>query len=172
MARLKKPAISVEGHRNSKSQLKNRAKKEAQMKGDSDLLDKPPKFNTDELSKYYYDRLVEYTDSSVYGNVDRFGLGLIAMTLANIDYQQQQMLAEGENGKPKYIFPVEDKNGQVIMKPNPLVSMQRNNIQQFTKLASQYGLSPTSRASLSSEAKNARYEANSPLLKAMMEDDD
>lgn len=172
MARLKKPAISVEGHRNSKSQLENRTKKEKEMKGDSDLLNQPPKFNTDKLSKYYYQRLIKFTDSSVYGNIDRIGLGLIAMTLANIDYQQQQMIAEGENGKPKYVYPVADKNGQVVMKPNPLVSMQRNNIQEFTKLASQYGLSPTSRASLSSEAENARYESNSPLLNAMMKDDD
>lgn len=172
MARLKKPAKSVEGHRHSKSDLKKQAKKETELKGNSDLLDTPPKFSQGELEKYYYDELLKFTDNSIYGNIDRLGLGMIALTLANIDYQQQQMIAEGNNGIPKYVYPTVDKNNNTIMKPNPLVSMQRNNIQEFTKLASQYGLSPTSRASLSEEAQSAQSKANDPLLKLMMEDDD
>ena len=164
-----KPAASTEGHGFSKEELEKRAEDEKRLKGDSDLLEQAPRLlDNDHLAKQYYFEVLGFVDEEVYGNIDRYGLGMVAMLLANIERTHSKLL--NADGSVSYLNEIETKSGSVY-KANPLITIQRNYMQEFNKMASQYGLSPSARAQLSSLTLENREKANDDVL-ALMNDDD
>lgn len=169
MARHKKPAASIEGHGFSKTDLQKRAEDEKNLKGDSDLLLQAPRLlEGDPLAQQYYSEVLQFVSSEVYGNIDRYGLGMVAMLLANIERTHRKLL--NEDGSVTYLNAIDTKSGPVY-KANPLITIQRNYMQEFNKMASQYGLSPSARAQLSSLTLENREKANDDVL-ALMNDDE
>lgn len=164
-----KPAASTEGHGFSKAELKKRAEDEKKLKGDSDLLEQAPRLlDGDPLARQYYFEVLQFVDEEVYGNIDRYGLGMVSMLLANIERTHNKLL--NADGSVTYLNEIETKSGPVY-KANPLITIQRNYMQEFNKMASQYGLSPSARAQLSSLTLENREKVSDDIL-ALMNDDD
>lgn len=164
-----KPAASTEGHGFSKAELQKRAKDEKKLKGDSDLLEQAPRLlDGDSLARQYYFEVLQFVDEEVYGNIDRYGLGMVSMLLANIERTHNKLL--NADGSVTYLNEIETKSGPVY-KANPLITIQRNYMQEFNKMASQYGLSPSARAQLSSLTLENREKVSDDIL-ALMNDDD
>lgn len=133
------------------------------------MLETSPRLlDNDPLAKQYYFEILQFVDEEVYGNIDRYGLGMVAMMLANIERTNNKLL--NPDGSVSYLNEIETKSGTVY-KANPLITIQRNYLQEFNKMASQFGLSPSARAQLSSLTLENREKANDDIL-ALMNDDD
>lgn len=158
MPRPKKPAAVTQGHNESKSDLIARQEDEKQLAGaDDELRTVPQTIASDDLAVEYYHEVVSLLeDSGILSNLDRYGVGAIADCLSKI--QQSNEIINTEGHIITQITKAGDKD--VV---NPAYTIHDKYLNHFNKLCTQYGLSPSSRAQLSSMTLEMRAEANDEL---------
>lgn len=161
MARPKKPASLKQGHSESKAQLKKRAAEERKLIGNKDLIYQVPE-HLDELAKEYYTFLVnELGINDILSNLDKPLLEQTADCLSKMRQADKIINEEG------IIIKQIDRYGHEIEKENPAVGTKQKYLNQFRFLATQLGLSPSSRAQLAGMKIEKKKEEADPLLKIL-----
>lgn len=162
MPRPKKPASVTTGHTQSKSELEERIKEEQKMKGANDLVSTPPStIDMDNYAVVFYGIVVNMLDDSdLLSNLDRFSVGILADDLAKMRYCNEKLQSEG------YVVMQTTKSGEKEV-VNPIYQIYKDAKNDFTKLATQFGLTPSSRASLSDIALQQRKDSEDPFTTAL-----
>jgi len=161
MPRPRKPASLKKGKSETKAQLEIRAEKEEKLKGNGDLFKNIPN-HLDELAKEYYKFLVtELEISNILSNLD---IPLLEQTADCLSKMRQADEIINEEG---IIIKQIDRYGHEIEKENPAVGTKQKYLNQFRFLATQLGLSPSSRAQLAGMQIEKEEEEKDPLLKIL-----
>lgn len=162
MARPKKPASVTTGHTQSRSELEARMAQEKKMKGASDLIDSPPSIIAmDDTAIEFYHLIVSMLrDADILSNLDRYSVGLLADSLAKLQHANEILRDEGMK-----IYTITKSGEKQVL--NPIYPIYKDSLNNFSKLATQFGLTPSSRASLSDIALQQRQEDNDPFLNAL-----
>lgn len=164
MARPRKPASLKQGKSESKEHLDERADFEEEIRGDTDKLKNIPS-SLDELgAKYYLFIIDELEISGVLANLDIPIITQAADSLSKMD-QLDEILKVSP-----MIYDTYDKMGNLIPKEHPAIGAKMKYMTQFRALATQLGLSPSSRAQLAEMNMNKKSDEEDPLLKALGED--
>lgn len=157
MARPRTIAIGKKGKSETKKHLKERAKIEDELRGEDSLLKQAPEWLDDYGIEYYNFILNQLEDFHILGNLD---IPVIAQTADCLSKMEQldEYLKENE-----LIIIIEDKIGNQIPKENPAISTKLKYLIQFRALATQLGLSPSSRAQLAEMKMQKKEEDNDPV---------
>ena len=162
MARPTKPAGLKTGHNQSKSDLEKQAQVEQYIGGNNDEVEKVPD-DLNDSAKYYYKFIVDNLKSSgVLTNLDSSMVKQVAQILSQMD-QLDAVLANG-----MFVNRV-DKNGYTTQVEHPAFGMKIKLLSQFKTLATQLGLSPSSRVQLSNLNVEAAMDADDPIRKILSE---
>lgn len=162
MARPKKPASVTTGHTQSRSELEARMAQEKKMKGASDLIDSPPSIIAmDDTAIEFYHLIVSMLrDADILSNLDRYSVGLLADSLAKLQHANENIKEEGMK-----IWTFTKTGEKQVL--NPIYPIYKDSLNNFSKLATQFGLTPSSRASLSDIALQQRKEDSDPFMSAI-----
>lgn len=145
---------------NSK-QIEKMKKEEQALRGSSSEVMVVPG-HLSELGKQYYANIVrEMEQSEVLGNLDIPLISLTAETLAIIRDCEERINDDG------LFYTVTDRNGDIIQKPHPAVSVRDKNLTQVKALLTQMGMTPSSRASLAADNVKQEKDNQDPLLKVL-----
>lgn len=164
MARPRKPASLKQGKSESKEHLDERADFEEEIRGDADKLRNIPSSLDDLGAKYYVFIIDELEISGVLANLDIPIITQAADSLSKMD-QLDEILKVSP-----MIYDTYDKMGNLIPKEHPAIGAKMKYMTQFRALATQLGLSPSSRAQLAEMNMNKKSDEEDPLLKALGED--
>ena len=166
MSRLKKPAKTLQSSHHNKEEVKKRIADEDRMKGASDKLENIPNTikSIPEAKAYYDATLKMLEDSGILSNLDRYVVGALADSLAKIQIANDIISQKGD------LVIQHTKAGDKLV-VNPAYQIHDKYMNHFNKLASQLGLSPSSRAQLSSLTLDMRAEADDDVLKVINEGD-
>lgn len=162
MARPKKPASATTGHTYSKAELKKRMEVEKEFKGSSDKLkDVPSIISMDETAiEFYYVIIAMLEDTDILSNLDRHSIAILADNLAKLREANVRMEQEGMT-----IMQITKSGEKSVV--NPIYQVWKDTQNNIAKLATQFGLTPSSRASLSDMALQQRKDDEDPLIKAL-----
>jgi len=164
MGRPASPAILKKGKSESKEQLSERAQLEESLKGDSELVyDYIPETLDDIGVKYYKFIVKEMIASGILANLDIPMLTQMADSLSKMDKLKEIVDSEG-----LMVYKV-DRNGNTFPMENPAANTYLKYQKMFQNIAGQFGLSPSSRAQLSSINIEKQAEAEDPLNKILAE---
>ena len=164
MARPRKPASLKQGKSESKEHLDERADFEEEIRGDADKLKNIPSSLDDLGAKYYIFIIDELEISGILANLDIPIITQAADSLSKMD-QLDEILKTSP-----MIYSTYDKMGNLIPKEHPAIGAKMKYMTQFRALATQLGLSPSSRAQLAEMNMNKKSDEEDPLLKALGED--
>lgn len=144
MARPRKPAITKQGKSETKEHLDARSEVEENMRGDDSLLRQAPAWLDEYGVIYYHFMLDQMEQFDFLGNLD---IPVIAQTADCLSKMQQldEYLKEPDTDLIIHIY---DKQGNDVPKENPAIGTKLKYLVQFRALATQLGLSPSSRAQL------------------------
>lgn len=162
MARPKKPASVTTGHTVSKKALAERIEAEKKLRGSDDELMNPPStisMDSDAID-FYYEVINLLKDTDMLSNLDRYSAGILADNLAKLRRTNQLLQDEG-----MVIEQVTKAGTKSVV--NPAYQVWKDTQTNIAKLATQFGLTPSARASLSDLALQQKKEADDPLLKAL-----
>lgn len=159
MPRARKPASVTTGHGQSKSELKARIEQEKKMKGSSDQLYQPPSIISmdEDAVEFYFVIIALLKDADILSNLDKYSVGLLADCLAKLKKSNEAMQNEGL--KISTLTKTGEK--EVV---NPIYPIYKDALNNFGKIANQFGLTPSSRASLSDIALQQKAKEEDPLL--------
>lgn len=159
----RKPASVKAGKSETKKHLDEREEVEKEMAGQTDLIGEIPS-QLDELGKDYYAFLIEQlTEASFLSNLD---IPLLTQTADALSKIEQADAIINDVG---LIFTTFDKMGNEIPKEHPAVGIKQKYLNQFRALATQLGLSPSARASLSEMKIQAKKDEEDPVAKILRE---
>lgn len=164
MPRPRKPASLKQGKSESKEHLDERADFEEEIRGDADKLKNIPSSLDDLGAKYYIFIIDELEISGILANLDIPIITQAADSLSKMD-QLDEILKTSP-----MIYDTYDKMGNLIPKEHPAIGAKMKYMTQFRALATQLGLSPSSRAQLAEMNMNKKIDEEDPLLKALGED--
>lgn len=162
MARPRKPARTTTGHTESKSDLEKRIKKEDEMKGSADRLQDVPKIiaMNDKAINFYHIIIQMLKDTDILSNLDRYSIGILADNLAKLQEANERLQDQGMT----IVQTTKSGEKEVV---NPIYQVYKDSQNNFSKLATQFGLTPSSRASLSDIALQQDEQKNDPFLKEL-----
>jgi len=164
MPRPRMIASQKKGKSETKEHLTARAEIEDEMRGEDSLLRQPPKW-LDEYGVIYYNFMLDQLEQfNILGNLD---IPVIAQTADCLSKMEQ--LDEYLKINPLIIETV-DKLGNEIPKENPAIATKLKYLIQFRALATQLGLSPSSRAQLA-EMKMQDTQIENDPVSAILNDD-
>lgn len=157
MARPRMVASNKKGKSETKEHLDKRAKIEDELRGEDSLLRQAPEWLDEYGVEYYNFILDQLQDFNILGNLD---IPVIAQTADCLSKMEQldEYLKENE-----LIIIIEDKIGNQIPKENPAIATKLKYLIQFRALATQLGLSPSSRAQLAEMKMQKKEEDNDPV---------
>lgn len=162
MARPKKPAALKTGHNQSQTELEEMKEQENFIGGNDDEIKEVPK-DLDKHGQYYYRFIVENLEvSGVLTNLDSPMVKQVSSVLSHIDYLDK-VLSHG-----MFVDRI-DKNGQKTQLEHPAFSMKMKLLSQFKSLATQLGLSPSSRSQLASLNVDQKMAENDPVMQVLSE---
>lgn len=166
MARLKKPAKTLQSSHHNKQEVKKRIEDEDRMKGSSDKIhDIPNTIKGNEYAENYYEAILSMLeDSGILSNLDRFIVAACADSLAKIQVANELIEQNGD-----LIVQITKAGEKQVV--NPAYKIHDKYMNHFNKIASQLGLSPSSRAQLSSLTLDMKAEANDDVLKMINEEE-
>ena len=164
MPRPKKPASVTTGHTQSKADLEKRMAEEKRMKGSGDQVDTPPSIiSMNDNAVAFYAIIVEMLkDADILSNLDRFAIGMLADNLAKLKEANEQLMDRGTT-----IMQTTKSGEKEVV--NPIYQVWKDSQNNFSKLATQFGLTPSSRASLSDISLQQREDDEDTLQKAFKE---
>lgn len=164
MPRPKKPESVTTGHTQSKADLEKRIAEEKRMKGSGNMIDTPPSIiSMNPNAVAFYEIIVEMLrEADILSNLDRFAIGMLADNLAKLKEANDQMMEQG-----KTVVQITKSGEKEVV--NPVYQIWKDSQNNFSKLATQFGLTPSSRASLSDIALQQREDEDDPLAKAFKE---
>lgn len=162
MARPKKPASMRTGHTVSKKQLREEIENEKKLKGNDDLIDEIPNIIAmNENAKEYYVIITKMLkESDILSNFDRWGVADMADALAKYQEANEDLEERG-----KTIMQSTKSGEKEII--NPSYQYYKDASNSFKKSATQFGLTPSSRAQLSELALQKKGEDTDPLTLAL-----
>lgn len=159
----RKPAAVKAGKSETQQHLNERAELEEEMAGNDSLVWKVPE-DLDTYGKEFYEFLInEFSESNFLSNLDVPILHQTSDCLSKMKQADEILAVEGIK------YDTFDKFGNVIPKEHPMVKTKLAYLTQYRALATQLGLSPSARASLSQMKIEAKDESEDPLLKALRE---
>lgn len=159
--RPSKPAKLREGNNYSKEELQRLEKIEKDIQGDRDLIYQTPQ-HLDNLAKEYFNFIVsELEISDLLGNLD---VPLIEQTADCLSKMRQCDEILNKEG----VLIVElDRYGNEKRVEHPTVKTKNTYLNQFQKLSTQLGMSPSSRASLAAMVVDKAEEENNPIVQLL-----
>lgn len=162
MARPKKPASESTGHTYSKAQLKERMEAEKKLKGSDDkIMDVPSIISMNKIAiEFYHIIIAMLHDTDILSNLDRHSIAILADNLAKLRDANQRMQDEGMT-----ITQITKSGEKEVV--NPIYQVWKDTQNNIAKLATQFGLTPSSRASLSDMALQQRKDDEDPLIQAL-----
>ena len=162
MARPKKPASVTTGHTQSKAELEKRIEAEKKMRGSADELQDVPSIIAmdDTAIDFYFIIIAMLKDTDILSNLDRHSIAILADNLSKLKQANQTMKDEGMT-----IQQVTKSGEKSVV--NPIYQVWKDTQNNISKLATQFGLTPSSRASLSELALQRKSEEDDPMMKAL-----
>lgn len=159
--RPSRPAKLHKGNTYSKSDLTKMAKIEDDIKGDTDLVYQVPD-HLDDLAQEYFSFIVsELEISDLLGNLD---VPLIEQTSDCLSKMRQCDEIINQEG----VLIVElDRYGNETRKEHPTVATKQRYLNQFQKLSTQLGMSPSSRAQLAAMVVDKKEEEGNPIVQLL-----
>jgi len=144
MARPRQIASGKKGKSETKEHLDARAIVEEEMRGEDSLLRQAPSWLDEYGVIYYHFMLDQMEQFDFLGNLD---IPVVAQTADCLSKMQQldEYLKEPDTDLIIHIY---DKQGNDVPKENPAIGTKLKYLVQFRALATQLGLSPSSRAQL------------------------
>lgn len=159
--RPKKPASSRVGNWGNKEEKEKAIQAEQEIKGNDDKIFIVPE-KLDEIGKEYYKFLVdELQETGVLSNLD---IPLLTQTADCLSKMQQADEILKQSG---LMITEMDRYGNEKYREHPMVKTKQNYLSQFRALATQLGMSPSSRAQLAELKLNRQQDAQDPVLQAL-----
>lgn len=159
--RPRKPASLKQGNSETKAELKERAKMEERLMGDTDKLYHVPDYLNSDAQLYYEFMVKELEVSEILSNLDIPLLEQTADCLSRLKECDIMLNKEGMVQK------VTSTVGEEVIKTHPIVDVKHKYLNQFRALCTQLGLSPAARAGLAGLKIEQQTEDNDPLLKIL-----
>ena len=144
MPRPRQMASAKKGKSETKEHLDARAKVEEEFRGEASLLRQAPEWLDDYGVEYYHFMLDQMEQFDFLGNLD---IPVISQT-ADCLSKMRQLDEYLKDPDTDLIIHIMDKQGNDIPKENPAIGTKLKYLTQFRALATQLGLSPSSRAQL------------------------
>lgn len=163
MGRPTKPAGLKTGHNQSKAELEKQKEAEQFIGGNNDEIKKIPKGLDDNGKKYYKFIVDNLENSGVLMNLDVSMVKQVAQILSQMDY------LDGVLSNNMFVNRV-DKNGFTTQVEHPAFGMKMKLLAQFKALATQLGLSPSSRVQLSNLNVEAAMDEHDPVAQVLRDD--
>lgn len=157
MARPRKPAGSKSGHGESETERKEQQEREAFYGGGFEDIDSPSETLNERGKKYYLYILGKMRASNVLTDLDKPILTQTAECLSMMDEATEDIHKRGVT------YETIDNKGMSVVKENPSVGVHNKYLTQFNKLGSQLGMSPSSRAQITSVNIDEAMEKADPI---------
>ena len=166
MARPKKPASVRVRHELTNGEKEEMALREEELSGGNDLVKIIPKdLENNEIAIAYYKFIIrELEVSDLLSNLDIPILVSICLCLTRMREANQQIEEIG------VIYCTTDGAGNINYKKNPAVDVYNAFLTQFKTLATQLGLSPSSRATLAELNVGKKEDSEDELLNILRGD--
>lgn len=159
--RPRKPASSRVGNWGNKEDKEKAIELEKEIKGKDDKIFEIPE-NLDEVGKIYYQFLVEeLKETGVLSNLD---IPLLTQTSDCLSKMQQADEILNQSG---LMISEQDRYGNEKLKEHPMVKTKQNYLSQFRALATQLGMSPSSRAQLAELKLSKQQNDSDPVLQLL-----
>jgi len=154
MPRPRQMASTKQGKSETKEHLDARAKVEEEFRGEASLLRQAPEWLDEYGVQYYHFMLDQMEQFDFLGNLD---IPVISQTADCLSKMRQldEYLKKPDTDLIIHIF---DKQGNDIPKENPAIGTKLKYLVQFRALATQLGLSPSSRAQLAEMQMDSKKE--------------
>lgn len=159
MARAAKPA-ELQTRHFTKEEIAERKEAEEKLKGNDNLVYKPPKHLEPEEKKLYKFLVKELEASGILCNLD---INILEQTVDSI-----RRMRECRELITQYGILIIKENGELVKNPACTAYKDYNSI--FNKCCMELGLSPSSRARLAQVNINAKQTDDDPLLQALRGD--
>lgn len=160
MARASKP-VDLQSAHLTKEQIRNRKEQEEKLKGNDDLVYKPPKNLSKEGKKLYKFIVTELQSSGILNNLD--------ITMLETCVDAIIKMTECKELLDKYGLVTIKENGDLVRNPASVIYKDYNAI--FNKCCMELGLSPSSRSKLANLNIQTQQNKEDPLLKILNGDD-
>lgn len=166
MARPKKPASLRVRHELTNEEKQEMAEREQELSGGNDLVRViPNELEGNEVAIQYYKFITKEMEvSDILSNLDIPLLTSICLCLTRMRDANLQIEKVG------IVYETYDRDGNINYKKNPSVDVYNAFLTQFKTLATQLGLSPSSRATLAELNVGKKEESEDELLKVLRGD--
>lgn len=156
MAKAAKP-IEMQSKHLTKKEIAERKEQEDKLKGNNDLVYKPPTYLSREEKKIYKFLVEQLRETGILNNLD---ITILETTVDAIYNMQKAKKIIDEVG-----LVTQKENGELVRNPATLIYKDYNGI--FNKCCMELGLSPSARAKIASINVQANADKEDPLLKAL-----
>lgn len=161
MAKAPKP-VELQSKHLTKEEIQQRKEAESKLKGNDDLVYKPPRYLSKEEKKVYNFLVEQLESSKILCNLD---IAILEQTVESIVRMKECKKLIDEKG----ILITKD-NGEIVKNPACTAYKDYNAI--FNKCCMEIGLSPSARSRLAQLNINTKKESEDPLLKALRGEED